>query len=71
MTMQMRTSQQPPLKLFKQSFSTFGRSDEIESIITHAYPVRCRPEAFPPAAQFSFSTANAFGAERIGVVGNG
>jgi hypothetical protein len=35
----------------------------IESIIIHAYPVRCRTEAFP-------STANVLEAERIGVVGN-
>jgi hypothetical protein len=39
MTMQMRTSEQPSLKLLKQRFSTLSSSDLIESVMIHAYLV--------------------------------
>jgi hypothetical protein len=68
MMIQMRTSQQPPLKLLEQRFSTLIRSDSIESIMIHAYLVRFRLEAFLSATQLS--SALQMGSGQIGLVGN-
>jgi hypothetical protein len=38
--MKMQTSQQQPLKLLRQWFSTFSRGDSVESIMIYAYLVQ-------------------------------